>query len=458
MRIVSGEEYCHSSPDTFIYSKRVMNGRLNKIPANSLRSHISSSEDEVVIHAVDILASPQYRKLYQDINPLSYTKCSRALPSALEEDIVVLIGDVDTEYHSWLRSFGLGTDRIVSYGRNNSDESLSEIILKDPKPLEDAIAASGRKPLIVPFYCGDLEHDVAVHLKAELFGSPASVTELFFNKEIFKAECIRLGINMVDGISHEMTEPTRKKALDQFERTVRTLLGTYPKLIVRAVEGAGGKSVFKIEDSTFEETKKTLLSTGDTQFLIEPFLSVIASPNDQWVITRSGEVHHLGLSAQLFDHLKHVGNIKGQYFSQRIVEKIASDSYKIALSMKEQGYVGVFGVDYIVTDDEIYPIENNARVNGSSFAIMIVERLEPLIGKAPCWKFFKASVPPCSYNELTERLSPILFDGARKNSVFPFDLDTLSSNGQFAPLLLGEDMYHIEFLESALKDLGVEIN
>ncbi|MBW2166424.1 MAG: hypothetical protein JRG74_10145 [Deltaproteobacteria bacterium] len=76
--------------------------------------------------------------------------------------------------------------------------------------------------------------------------------------------------------------------------------------------------------------------------------------------------------------------------------------------MAESGYNGVVDIDYIVSDEGIFPVENNARFNGSSYVSMIVDNIEKLTSPIPYWKFIK-----------------IKTDGNKLNSVFPFNCNAL---------------------------------
>ncbi|RLI99380.1 MAG: hypothetical protein DRP08_07210, partial [Candidatus Aenigmatarchaeota archaeon] len=118
----------------------------------------------------------------------------------------------------------------------------------------------------------------------------------------------------------------------------------------------------------------------------------------------------------------------------------------------------VVGIDYIVSDDGIFPVENNARFNGSSYVSMIVDNIEELTSPIPCWKFIKIKTPTCSFSELTERIKPVLYDGNKLNSVFPFNCDALALTGDFAVVLLAENVERISFLEESLKMMGVKRN
>ena len=120
------------------------------------------------------------------------------------------------------------------------------------------------------------------------------------------------------------------------------------------------------------------------------------------------------------------------------------------------GYRGVVGIDYIVSDEGIFPVENNARFNGSSYVSMIVDNIEELTSPIPYWKFIKTKAPACSFLELTERIETVLYDGKKLNSVFPYNCNALPLTGDLAVVLLAENMDRIFYLEESLKEAGVK--
>lgn len=425
------------------------------IVTRAIRDAISSSEDEVAVFIVDVLSQPHYRTKYTDYDPLVHTKCSRALPVALAGDIVVLSGSLDRGYYEWLRGLGLGPDTVVEYHQEAAKNSLTELILSDPQRVVAAIEASGRRPVLVPFYSGASEQQLSEELKAGLFGCDEKIILKYFNKESFKAECVELGIPMVGGANARVDGSKRLKE-SELADIVLTLLNEYPKLIIRGAEGSAGSSLYTLDKNNVREVYRQVRRNQESSLLVEPFLKVIASPNDQYVIGRDGELSHLGISSQLFEGLKHTGNLFGQYLSPRIEHYIKSTSTVIVHSMAAHGYRGVVGIDYIVSSEGIFPVENNARMNGSSFTLGLIDHLAERHGPIPSWKFYKGSTEPCSYEELVKRIEPVLYDGSGINCVFPYDCDTLSQNGKFTPVLVAEDMYHIDYLERALDELGVK--
>jgi len=89
---------------------------------------------------------------------------------------------------------------------------------------------------------------------------------------------------------------------------------------------------------------------------------------------------------------------------------------------------------------------------------MIVDNIGELISPVPFWKFIKIKTAACSFTELTERIKPVLYDGKKLNSVFPFSCDTLPLSGDFAVIIIAGNMDGIFNMEESLKEIGVKRN
>ena len=142
--------------------------------------------------------------------------------------------------------------------------------------------------------------------------------------------------------------------------------------------------------------------------------------------------------------------------SPQVFDAVKQTSLKIVTEMAESGYRGITGFDYIAAEEGIFPVENNARFNGSSYVNLIVHNIEELLGAVPLWKFIKIKTAPCTFIELRKRIDSVLYDGSKLNSVFPFNCEDLSRTGNFAVVLLAEDMDQLHMLEMSLKELGVK--
>ncbi len=410
-----------------------------------LRKCISSSADELIIYGADNFA--QFPRRDASIQ----SKCDRALPAACQDDLVVLRGKLDREYHSWLRSHGLGSDYVVEYKALSRELSLSELIINDPEPILKIIRETDRKPVYVPWFSRRMEAEAAKTLGADLFGAPEAATLKYNDKSDFKTVCRQLDVPVVVGDSFTI-HPENSANAGEMARVVNRHLSTHETVIIRGTLGEFGLSLYKTTGDDIPDLYRKIAASGEKMVIIEPFLSVISTPNDQWAIDRNGDIRHLGLADQICEGgMVHISTQEGQPPSQRIHNYITQASLKIAKHMVEFGYRGVLGIDYIVTDEGIFPVENNARFNGSSYARLIIDNIENLTTPIEYWKFIKIKTLPCSFFELTQRIENVLYDGKKINSVFPFNCNALPLTGDFTVILLAEDLNHLIYLEQLLK-------
>jgi hypothetical protein len=216
-------------------------------------------------------------------------------------------------------------------------------------------------------------------------------------------------------------------------------------------------SLYKTTGTDLEVLCREIADSGEKQILIEPFLDLTSTPNDQWAIGRDGTIDHLGMLDQICERgMVHIGNLKGQKPDQDVYDYIRDASHHIVADMAKSDYCGVVGIDYIVSGEGIFPVENNARFNGSSYVSMVVHNIEQLTATPiPFWKFIKTRTSPCSFPELIDRLAPYLYDGSKLNSVFPLNCKELSGSGDFAIVRLAENLDQILQLEDSLKSMGV---
>lgn len=414
----------------------------------SIRTTISDHKDELVVYAADNFSQFPRR------DATAASKCDRALASARADDLVVLRGELDQDYHRWLRSHRLGTDHVVAYNMPPSGETLSELIVANPQPVQKKIREMGRKPVYAPWFSTQMEAAAAKTLGADLFGATESDTLKHNDKATFKALCQKLKVPVVDGVAFTM-QPGNGDNFQQMKSLVERYRSFHDTVIIRGTLGEAGMSLYKTQGDDLAELYQTIAESGERVILIEPFLNVTSTPNDQWVVGRDGRITHIGMIDQVCEGgMVHVGSLKGNVPVLDVFDAIKQMSLKIVTEMAESGYRGVTGFDYIVADEGIFPVENNARFNGSSYVNIIVHNIEELMGPVPVWKFIKIKTAPCTFIELSNRIDSVLYDGNKLSSVFPFNCEDLSRTGNFAVVLLAEDMDQLHMLEMSLKELG----
>jgi hypothetical protein len=418
---------------------------INSLP---LRKCISDDDSELVIYGADSFSQFPRR------NGSVSSKCDRVLAAACSDDLVVLRTTLDHDYYDWLRSCDLGSDHVVEYKAASTATSLSELIIEDPAPVLKVIKELGRKPVYTPWFSGALEVKAAHALGAELFGAPHAVTLKYNDKAEFKAICRKLTIPVVEGENFTF-HPEDSANYPEMASMVNRYLTTHKTVIIRGTLGESGMSLYKTAGANLQDLYREIADSGEQQVLIEPFLELTATPNDQWAIGRDGTLNHLGMLDQICEKgMVHVGNVKGQQPDPDVYDYIHDTSHHIVTDMATSGYCGVVGIDYIVSGEGIFPVENNARFNGSSYVSMVVHNIELLTATSiPFWKFIKIRTSPCSFSELTGRLTPHLYDGSKLNSVFPINCKELAGSGGFSIVLLAENLEQILQLEDFLEDI-----
>ena len=414
------------------------------------RKCISNNDKELIIYGADNFS--QFPRRDASVS----SKCDRTLPAACRDDLVVLRGKLDHEYHNWLRSHGLGPDHVVEYKAQSREMTLSELIVNNPEPIKKIIQKTSRKPVYVPWFSGHMETEAAKIFGADLFGASESATLKYIDKGSFKNLCRQLGIPVVEGSLFEMV-PENSDNCFEMKRLINGYLSTYETVIIRGTLGEAGMSLYKTDGNDISKLYRQIANSGEKAVIIEPFLNVVSSPNDQWIIGRDGKINYLGIRDQINERgMVHVGTLKGKKTPPNILNYVAETSLKIVNHMTGFGYRGVVGIDYIVSDEGIFPVENNDRFNGSSYVSMIIDNLAELTSHIPYWKFIKTKAPACSFLELTELIKPVLYDGIKLNSVFPYNCNALPLTGNLAVVLLAENLDRIFYLEESLKEMGVK--
>jgi len=415
----------------------------------TFRECISNNDNELIIYAADNFSQFPHRD-----SSIS-SKCDRTLPAAISNDLVVLRGTLDHNYHTWLRSFGLGSDLVVEYGEDTMGMTLSELIINNPEPIKEIIRKTGRKPVYVPWFSSNMEAKAAKVLEAKLFGAPESETLKYNDKASFKNICQQLNIPVVEGVSFEM-QPRNRDNYRLMKNVIMRFLKSYSTVIIRGTMGESGMSLYKTKGNDIADVYKKISDSGEKVIIIEPFINVSSSPNDQWIISTDGSINHLGIRDQICrEGLVHIGTVNKVQISSTNSKYIKATSLKITNKMAKTGYVGVIGIDYIVSDKGVLPVENNARFNGSSYVSLIVDNIGKLAAPIPVWKFIKIKTTPCSFNELKESLKTILYDGVKTNSIFPFNCEELPNSGSFSLILLTENIENIPILEQRMKETGI---
>ena len=149
--------------------------------------------------------------------------------------------------------------------------------------------------------------------------------------------------------------------------------------VVSAQVSDGGDGVFFIKN--FEDFKKATSKISTPIIKLQKYLKG-DSYNIMGVIFNDCIVAYQP-SKQIIEIEDNNFKFKGSDFKidlkEDIKNKMLNTFFKIANELKNLNYIGIFGCDFIVNNDEIYFIELNPRFQASSFILNYPEGLNPYI-------------------------------------------------------------------------------
>jgi len=145
------------------------------------------------------------------------------------------------------------------------------------------------------------------------------------------------------------------------------------KFVIQAETGSGGDNTFLV---TCKEDMPIL--NKDSKYCVSEYVN--NTPLNISLIIYDDGIQFLPISAQLIllsDYkFKYVGGdfVFAQNLSNNVIDQIKEGSLKISNHIKDLGYRGILGIDFILKDGIVYFMEINPRFQASTFLISKVLR------------------------------------------------------------------------------------
>lgn len=180
----------------------------------------------------------------------------------------------------------------------------------------------------------------------------------FINNKFLIREFLKNDVNLLDYKICEITEDNYEQIFNDYSEN----------LVIQGRSGSGGENTYLIKD---KKLFKKLNLFGE--FSISKYLS--NTPLNVTMIIGKQDIDLFPISAQLIEivdnRFKYVGGdfIYPQYLDKTIVKEIEKYSLKIAKKLKNEGYLGIMGIDYVLANNKVYFMEINPRFQSSSFLI-----------------------------------------------------------------------------------------
>ena len=138
------------------------------------------------------------------------------------------------------------------------------------------------------------------------------------------------------------------------------------KIVVQHPLGSGGSKTFLFTKYNYKKLTKNLLK--DEKYIISKYKEDNVPYNINCVI---GKENYIMFPPSMQDldineKIEYIDSFYDINISNEVKNKFYKYTSKICDKLKDMGYLGVLGIDYIYTDDELYFIEINPRFQGSS--------------------------------------------------------------------------------------------
>ncbi|MBL7544082.1 MAG: ATP-grasp domain-containing protein [Bdellovibrionaceae bacterium] len=310
-----------------------------------------------------------------------------------KKDVVLTSELLNSSHRNWLQESGLaqGEACLAHYDQTNPHTSYAEIFVtcsKSIAQLKKLVQSYGVKSLF-SWMNTETEMDLAKSMNIDLaWTSDLGLIQNQFNKTTFKTFLASINLPIVRGGSFAFQScATLKENLSLLEKQIQILddhsspsgnpSGSSSDYIIKPVDSAAGCSVVRFTYQDRTQVLEKIVQFENTNWLIEKYIAHEHSVNIQTFI-QSDAIYFLGASEQILDDFSYQGNI----WDNRLAH---SDAYKNALHqtkliskrLQEMGYRGLIGLDFLLLKNGLaFCLENNIRINGSTFALTLIAEIE----------------------------------------------------------------------------------
>lgn len=153
----------------------------------------------------------------------------------------------------------------------------------------------------------------------------------------------------------------------QLADQVKTLLGTYNKLLIKKAEMSGGYQMCSITSLAELSSYCISLTPEHGELLISEYIPHEQSFAGMGIVGKDGQVHWCGATEQvLYQDYAYEGLIWPPYLSDESLREIENLTREIGKALARNGYFGYYNVDYILSSGKLYAVEVNARFGFST--------------------------------------------------------------------------------------------
>ncbi len=157
------------------------------------------------------------------------------------------------------------------------------------------------------------------------------------------------------------------KIYDNKEQLMADRKGIVPSYISAAYSSGGNESsLIYSEEMLLEFIGKLRTINSENSFIVaDVFENVKLAPNVNALVTSDGEIYILVVSDQILHGIKYLGNTYPSKMNEYHNGRIHEITHTVGEYLAEQGYVGLFGLDFLINDKgDIVVVDLNPRHQG----------------------------------------------------------------------------------------------
>ncbi|MCK6597511.1 MAG: ATP-grasp domain-containing protein [Bdellovibrionaceae bacterium] len=311
-----------------------------------------------------------------------------------EKDLVMTSSKLDINHWQWLKSVNIGKGDLffVEQMSEDEEESFFEFFLRQNRTAY-LIELLKQRQICKIFSWMNSQNEVTFASQNNLefaWTCPFSLVQEHFDKILFKEKVRNLHLPVIDFFTFQTPNEDRKKWQSKIKMNFANYLPE-KKLIAKPSSSAAGSGIFTFQVKDQNHAYEKIISLESNLWLIEEYFEECRSVNIQIFISDTHQLDFFGVSEQLLQGFSYRGNHGSpQSCNDQGMAECFVQSQVIAHDIAKQGYRGLIGLDFVITPkNEVRVLENNIRLNGSTFSLCLVAEIEKTLGKQIFWRFEK---------------------------------------------------------------------
>jgi hypothetical protein len=357
--------------------------------------------------------------------------------AAANKNDVVVVRNIDPAYIKYWEGL-VGKVHVINLATADKKSYLSKIILGDKKIIKEIKNRMNPTSALMVYFPTSFEEKVAKRLGIKLHGSRL-ISKKYGTKTGIRELAHKNGLPMPEGRICLTKEDVANAINALFEK--------YDTLIVKHALSSAGRWMRKINKGEYIKINSLLnklsggkFIEGKDTFVVEAWINSKASLCAHIEITENEEPVVAAAWEQIIDSdgITYVG-AGPLKLSPKAMESFMKQVTMLAYVLKENGAIGSYGPDFIITDESqsYYPpdtsllIELNARTPVTPFALEIVKQIRGRVGSGFLTQNIRLSKKHTFKkvrNILTKEKLLITKAGPRVSGVVPYNIGLLNWN------------------------------